>query len=72
MNQKLNPEDDEDIRPEYDFSRGIRGKHHEAYRAGTNVIFLDPDVAKVFTDSASVNRILRLLVNLAKKHVPIR
>lgn len=56
----------DDMRPEYDFSSGVRGKHHEAYKAGTNVVFLDADVAKVFTDSKSVNRALRMLLDLAK------
>ena len=54
--------------PEYDFSRGVRGKHYQAYRAGTTVVFLEPDVAKAFPDSASVNRVLRLLLNLAKEN----
>ncbi len=62
----------DDIRPEYDFSHGVRGKHYEAYRAGTNVVFLEPDVAKVFTDSASVNQVLRLLLQLAEKTVPAK
>ena len=69
MSQKVNPEGDEDMLPEYDFAHGVRGKHHEAYQAGTNVIFLEPDLAKVFSDSASVNRVLRLLLNLAKENV---
>ena len=60
---------DDDMRPEYDFSHGVRGKHHAAYRAGTNVVLLDDDVAKAFPDSASVNRALRLLVDLAKDQV---
>ena len=59
------------MRPEYDFSHGVRGKHYEAYRAGTNVVFLDPDVAKAFADSASVNRVLRLLLQLARTNVPL-
>jgi len=70
MSEKVNPEGDEDILPEYDFARGVRGKHHEAYKAGTNVIFLEPDLAKVFKDSASLNRVLRILLNLAKANVP--
>jgi hypothetical protein len=69
MSQKINPEVEEDILPEYDFAHGVRGKHHEAYEAGTNVVFLDPDIAKVFKDSDSVNRVLRLLLNLAKENV---
>ena len=54
------------MRPEYDFSQGVRGKHYQAYRAGTNVVLLEPDIAAVFPDSASVNQALRLLVRLAK------
>jgi hypothetical protein len=69
MSQKVNPEEDEDMLPEYDFAQGVRGKHHEDYEAGTNVIFLEPDLAKVFTNSDSVNRVLRLLLNLAKENV---
>lgn len=63
---------DDDIRPEYDFSHGVRGKHYEAYRAGTNVVFLDPDIAKVFTDSAPVNEVLRLLLRLARNAAPAK
>ena len=55
--------------PEYDFSHGVRGKHREAYQAGRNVIFLEPDLAKVFKDSDSVNRVLRLLLSLAQENV---
>ena len=69
MSQEVNLEGDEDILPEYDFAHGVRGKHHEAYKAGTNVIFLEPDLAKVFKDSDSVNRVLRLLLDLAKENV---
>jgi hypothetical protein len=60
----------DDMRAEYDFSGGVRGKHHEQYQAGTNVVFLDADVAKVFRDSESVNRALRLLLDLAKNQLP--
>ena len=69
MSQKAT-RDDDDLRPEYDFSAGVRGKHFEAYRKGTNVIFLDPDVATVFKDSAAVNTALRLLLTLAREQVP--
>lgn len=53
--------------PEYDLSKGIRGKHHEAYKQGTNVVLLETDVAEVFKDSESVNHALRLLMDIAKK-----
>jgi hypothetical protein len=71
MNQQVHREDNDEMRPEYDFSRGVRGKHYQAYRAGTNVVFLEPDVAGVFGDSASVNQVLRLLLQLARTNVPL-
>jgi hypothetical protein len=61
--------DRDDLRNEYDFSGGVRGKHHEAYRRGTNVVLLDPDVAEVFKDSEAVNTALRLLLTLARDQV---
>lgn len=66
MNPRIHQTDSDEMRPEYDFSQGVRGKHYQAYRAGTNVVFLEPDIAEVFRDSASVNQALRLLVRLAK------
>jgi len=71
MNQHVHQNDNDEIRPEYDFSQGVRGKHYEAYRAGTNVVFLEPDVAKAFADSASVNQVLRLLLQLARTNIPL-
>ena len=58
------PEDE--MRPEYDIRGGVRGKYYERYRAGTNVVLLERDLAEVFQDSESVNRALRLLVNVAQ------
>ena len=29
--------DDEDMQPEYDFSKGVRGKHYQAFRKGYTV-----------------------------------
>jgi len=71
MSQEAAREQD-DLRPEYDFSAGVRGKHFEAYRKGTNVVFLDSDVAAVFKDSAAVNTALRLLLSLAREQAPAR
>ena len=71
MNPQTQSTAEEDMRSEYDFSSGVRGKHYQAYRAGINVVFLDADVAQIFTDSASVNEALRLLVKLAKTEVPV-
>jgi hypothetical protein len=54
--------DRDTMRPEYDFSRGVRGKYTARYRQGTNVVVLDPDVAKAFTNAKSVNRALRAIL----------
>ena len=66
MNQE--PEEDT-LREEYDFSDGVRGKHFAAFRQGTNLVLLEPDVAKIFKDSASVNSALRMLAKLAREQV---
>lgn len=58
--------DEDEMRPEYDFSGGVRGKYYEAYRQSSNIVVLDPDVAEIFRDSASVNEALRLIAKIAK------
>ena len=55
----------DEMRPEYDLRGGVRGKYYQEYTKGTNVVLLDPDVASVFRDSASVNQALRVLINAA-------
>ena len=57
--------EENEMRPEYDFSAGVRGKHYRAYQQGTNVVLLEPEIAEVFKDSESVNHALRMLMDLA-------
>jgi hypothetical protein len=57
----------ETLRPEYDFSRGVRGKHAARYAAGTNVVILDHDVASVFPTAVEVNEALRALAQLIRQ-----
>lgn len=35
--------DEDDLLPEYDFSKGVRGKHHQAYRQGHSVTITHQD-----------------------------
>ena len=49
------------LRDEYDFTGAVRGKYAARAAKGTNIVKLDPDVANVFPDSASVNEALRQL-----------
>jgi hypothetical protein len=67
MNHELNNEPAEEMLDEYDFSGGVRGKYVDRFANGSNVVVLDPDVARVFTDSESVNQALRALANIIQK-----
>ncbi|WP_420128270.1 hypothetical protein [Longimicrobium sp.] len=64
---KKKADDADEMRAEYDFSGGVRGKYAERYAKGTNVVLLDPDVAEVFRDQASVNRALRALAGIIRE-----
>jgi hypothetical protein len=60
----------EELRPEYkseDLGQGVRGKHLESYRKGTNLVLLSPDVAAVFPTEKAVNEALRSLIDVAQK-----
>ena len=57
----------DDLRLEYDFSGGVRGKYAERFREGTNIVVLDPDVAAEFKDSRAVNEALRRLLKARAK-----
>jgi hypothetical protein len=67
MKKAVKTASDDDMLPEYDFSRGVRGKYAKRYAAGTNVVLLAPDVAKVFKNSEAVNAALRGLIEIAGK-----
>jgi hypothetical protein len=60
----------EDLRPEYDFSAmkgGVRGKYFDRAVEGSNLVLLDPDVAKAFPSQEAVNRALRMLAEIAEQ-----
>jgi hypothetical protein len=69
MKNKNEKQNADDLRPEYDFdySKAVRGKYYQRLiEEGSNVIILDPDIAKAFHDSASVNSALRSLLELTR------
>ena len=43
--KKAREKNDEILR-EYDFSQGVRGRYAQRYARGSNVVVLEPDVAK--------------------------
>jgi hypothetical protein len=53
----------DEMRPEYDLRGGVRGRFYKQYQEGTNVVLLEPDVAKVFRDSQAVNKALRVYLS---------
>jgi hypothetical protein len=55
------------MRPEYDFSKGMRGKHAARYAAGSNVVVLAPDVASQFQTADDVNETLRAVAKLMER-----
>ena len=58
----MSKEPKDELRPEYDFGKGVRGKYAKRYAEGTNIVRLDPDVAKAFPTAQSVNDALRRLM----------
>jgi len=61
---------DDELRPEYDLRQllksGARGKYAKRYRAGTNLVLLDPDIRKAFRNEKAVNEALRLVLQLRR------
>ena len=55
------------MQPEYDSSHGVRGKHFRRYHRGTNVVVLEPVVAKIFSNAETVNDSLRALAGIIRR-----
>ena len=67
--KKVSTKSENDMRAEYDFASmkgGVRGKYSKQYRAGTNLVLLDPKLAEVFPTDAAVNKALRAVLNMSK------
>jgi len=67
---KKQTEPNDELRPEYDLKTllkdGVRGKYTERYNAGTNLVLLEPEVAKAFPNNKAVNDALKLVIQLTK------
>jgi hypothetical protein len=60
----------DDLRPEYrreDLGKGVHGKYFSSYQKGSNLVLLNPDVAKAFPISDAVNQALRGLLQLMEQ-----
>ena len=56
-----------EMRPEYDFSQGVRGKYAAQFAEGTNLVLLAPDVAAAFPTATAVNKALREVIKARSK-----
>lgn len=69
MKKSIEHRDRDGIRREYDFASmtsGVRGKHFDEYRKGTNVVLLQPDVAEAFPTEDAVNEALRGILSTTR------
>lgn len=58
--------EEKEMLTEYDFSKSVRGKHARSYAKGSNVVVLEPDVAKAFPNPKKVNEALRSLAGIIR------
>lgn len=59
----------DELRSEYrreDIGKGVRGKYLKAYRTGTNLVLLKPEIAAVFPTEQAVNDALSSLIAAAQ------
>src|SRR6266545_3532469 len=55
-----------EMRDHYDFTGGVCGKYARRYAEGTNVVVLDPDVARLFPTREAVNETLRAVAQIVQ------
>jgi hypothetical protein len=67
--KKKSGNNQDNLRAEYDFdyTKAVRGKYSKRLlKEGTNVVVLEPDVARAFSSSANVNKALRSLLDFSR------
>ncbi len=69
MKKKTKKTLEDDLRPEYDFSKlkGLtRGKYYHRYLKGSQYVLIEPEVVNAFPNSAAINQALRLFIEMSK------
>jgi hypothetical protein len=64
---RTRPAANDEILPEYDFSKARRNPYAARFAAGVTLVALDADVAAAFPDAAAVNEALRALAKIAQR-----
>jgi len=68
MNQNFEIDMEDDLLPEYDFTQMTVVSRGDGRKKSDVTVTLDPDVAKLFPNSGSVNEGLRLLMRLIRQN----
>jgi hypothetical protein len=67
---KKKTESKDELRLEYNLKSllkdGVHSKYAERYHSGTNLVLLEPEVAKAFPNDKAVNDALKLVIQLSK------
>jgi len=63
MKNSKNKKNDDDMRPEYDFSGSTPNKYAKQLKEQNRLVSLEPDVYKIFHTSEQVNEVLRAIIN---------
>lgn len=70
MKRKSKGDLNDDLRPHYALRQllpgGVQGKYADRYRTGTNLVLLEPDIAKAFSSDEEVNEALRLVLQVTQ------
>jgi hypothetical protein len=73
--KKASSRRDDDLRPEYDFTKlkgGVRGKYYRRFQAGTNIVRLEPSLARAFPTDEAVNEALRTVMRASRALKAVR
>ena len=65
----------DELRPEYDLASlkgGVRGKYYKRATTGSNIVLLEPDIAKAFPTDQAVNKALRAVLLASEQVKPSR
>ena len=64
------PQDDDEMRLEYDFTTAVRNPYVTSIEPGSRAIALDDDISKIFTSPKQIEQALRYLLEFARTHAP--
>ncbi len=61
--------DADEMRAEYDFSKGVRNPYAARFAKGSNLVLIEPELFKAFPSEEAVNQALRILLKAGAQAV---